>query len=104
MLEDDHRAEPDPEQLRKIWKTHIERWKQSGQMQVGYCREHELKPNQFTIGSKDLAGPMMISHLSLCGFPATCRCRSRARRSTCSPKTVLRSKWVQDLIQLRSNS
>ena len=27
MPEDNHRTEPDPKQLRKIWKTHLERWK-----------------------------------------------------------------------------
>jgi hypothetical protein len=52
MPEDNHQAEPDPEQLRKIWKTHLERWKQSGQTQVAYCREHGLKPHQFTYWKK----------------------------------------------------
>jgi hypothetical protein len=52
MPEDNHRTEPDSEQLRQIWKTHIERWKQSGQTQVAYCREHELKPHQFTYWKK----------------------------------------------------
>jgi len=52
MPEDNHRAEPDPEQLRQIWKTHIERWKQSGQTQVAYCREHGLRPYQFTYWKK----------------------------------------------------
>ncbi len=48
MPEDNHRAESDPDHLRKIWEIHIERWKQSGQTQVAYCREHGLKPHQFT--------------------------------------------------------
>jgi hypothetical protein len=30
MPEDNHQIQPDSEQLRQIWKTHIERWKESG--------------------------------------------------------------------------
>jgi hypothetical protein len=52
MPEDIDRIRPDSEQLRQVWKTHIERWKQSGQTQVSYCREHELKPHQFTYWKK----------------------------------------------------
>ena len=52
MSEDNHRTEPELEQLRQVWKTHIERWKQSGHTQVAYCREHELKPHQFTYWKK----------------------------------------------------
>jgi len=52
MPEDNHRTDPGPDQLRKIWKTHIERWEQSGQTQVAYCRDHGLKPHQFTYWKK----------------------------------------------------
>ncbi len=52
MPEDNHQTKPDPEQLRQIWKTHIERWEQSGQTQVAYCREHNLIPHQFTYWKK----------------------------------------------------
>ena len=36
------------ETLRHTWKQHLEAWKQSGQSQVAYCREHGLKPHQLT--------------------------------------------------------
>ena len=52
MPEDNRRTESELEQLRPIWKTHIERWKQSGQKQIAYCREYELKPHQFTYWKK----------------------------------------------------
>jgi hypothetical protein len=52
MPEDNDRIQSDPEQLRQVWKTHIESWKQSGQTQVAYCREHGLKPHQFSYWKK----------------------------------------------------
>jgi hypothetical protein len=41
-------TEPDREHKRRIWRSHIEHWQQSGLNQAAYCREHGLKPHQFT--------------------------------------------------------
>ena len=41
-------TELDPEHKRRIWRSHLERWKQSGLSQVAYCRERGLKPHRFT--------------------------------------------------------
>jgi len=40
------------EQKRTFWKQHIERWRSSGQTQRDYCRQHELRPHQFTYWKK----------------------------------------------------
>ena len=41
-------TEPGREHKRRIWQSHIARWQQSGLNQAAYCREHGLKPHQFT--------------------------------------------------------
>ena len=40
------------EQKRVYWKQHIERWRSSSQTQRDYCREHRLRPHQFTYWKK----------------------------------------------------
>lgn len=47
-----HFIEPTPEQKRRRWKAHIESWQKSGLSQLAYCREHGLKPHQFTYWKK----------------------------------------------------
>jgi len=34
--------------LRAGWQKHLEAWQQSGLTQIDYCRQHGLKPHQFT--------------------------------------------------------
>ena len=36
------------------WQQHIERWETSGLTQRGYCREHNLKPHQFSYWKRKL--------------------------------------------------
>lgn len=48
--------EPDPQHKRRIWHEHIERWQHSGLSQVAYCREHGLKPHQFTYWKNRIVG------------------------------------------------
>jgi len=52
MQEANYPVEFDHQQLRPTWKAHIERWKDSGQTQAAYCRQHGLKPHQFTYWKK----------------------------------------------------
>ena len=51
-MTDGHPTKLDSEQKRQHWKTHIESWQQSGLSQLDYCREHALKPHQFTYWKK----------------------------------------------------
>ena len=37
---------------RSFWKQHIEDWRSSGLTQIAYCRQHELRPSQFTYWKK----------------------------------------------------
>ena len=37
---------------REYWRSHIERWQESGSSQTEYCREHGLKDHQFTYWKK----------------------------------------------------
>ena len=32
----------------EYWRKHIERWEESGQRQIDYCREHNLSRHRFT--------------------------------------------------------
>lgn len=32
----------------QFWKHHIKQWSESGMSQNAYCRQHDLRPNQFT--------------------------------------------------------
>lgn len=34
--------------LRKFWKTHLDKWAESGLTQVEYCRQHHLIVHRFT--------------------------------------------------------
>lgn len=36
------------QRLTKFWRSHVEQWSGSGLSQHAYCRENNLKPNQFT--------------------------------------------------------
>ena len=37
---------------RGYWRSHIERWQESGASQTEYCKEHGLKDHQFTYWKK----------------------------------------------------
>jgi hypothetical protein len=51
-MTDSHSNELNAEQKRRHWETHIESWQRSGLSQLAYCREHDLKPHQFTYWKK----------------------------------------------------
>lgn len=38
----------DGDRKAEYWKGHIERWKESGQSQIDYCRENNLSRHRFT--------------------------------------------------------
>ena len=39
---------------REYWRSHIERWQESGSSQTEYCKEHGLKDHQFTYWKKQI--------------------------------------------------
>jgi hypothetical protein len=51
MIEE-HPVEPEAEQKRRHWQTHIERWQRSGLNQIAYCKQNNLKVHQFTYWKK----------------------------------------------------
>ena len=42
-------------QLEASWKQHLNAWRASGLSQNAYCREHTLKPHQFSYWKRKLA-------------------------------------------------
>ncbi|WP_320040037.1 IS66 family insertion sequence element accessory protein TnpA [uncultured Desulfobacter sp.] len=36
------------QKLTQFWKYHIKQWSESGMSQNAYCRQNDLRPNQFT--------------------------------------------------------
>jgi len=46
-----------PSPLRQHWAQHIETWRSSDLSQNAYCRERNLKPNQFSYWKRKLAVP-----------------------------------------------
>lgn len=36
------------QRLAQFWKHHIKQWSESGMSQNAYCRQNDLRPNQFT--------------------------------------------------------
>ena len=48
---------PTPSPLEDRWSEHLNTWSSSGLTQVAYCREHGLRPNQFTYWKRKLTAP-----------------------------------------------
>lgn len=42
------------DERRDYWTKHVSGWKASGETRSGYCRSHDLKPNQLTYWIKAL--------------------------------------------------
>lgn len=55
----------DREAKRAWWRDHIERWRDSGLSQLAYCREHDLRPWQFTYWKRGLERPAAEDRSSL---------------------------------------
>lgn len=46
--------QPDPEERRKFWKNHLEKWQQSNLTQVDYCKQNDLIVHRFAYWKKRL--------------------------------------------------
>ena len=73
------------EQKRGFWRQHIEVWRSSGLTQIAYCRQHELRPHQFTYWKKrfiqtDTGITFVPLKIRRCVQPASGMCSSSALR------------------------
>lgn len=54
MTATDYPNKPNSPDLRRFWKKHMDRWRQSQLTQKEYCRQNELIPHRFTYWKKRL--------------------------------------------------
>ena len=59
-----------PSQLEGHWKQHVDTWCSSGLSQNAYCRDHGLRPNQFSYWKRKLMTPTVDQVSTSCTSPS----------------------------------
>lgn len=48
------------QKLNQFWEHHIKQWSESGMSQNAYCRQNDLRPNQFTYWKNKFKNDLLL--------------------------------------------